>query len=203
MKERKDLTEQGNMVLQAIQSYKVGEDLRNTVTEKLSGEYNKLRDFIYDWKEKGADLEVTRSYIEEIEQLWCAENFEDVPKNKHKNGKWKYRTLLPKGYSSAKSVIISALALGVLDNVSGKSALERKIKEAMPVGMLEYDPAADMRKTFLKLEIQIKDYVGDPPLEHRLIDVVEALGELHRQFGRMLPEMPAFPIIGTLSDGGP
>ena len=54
---------------------------------------------------------------------------------KKKSGEWKFRTFLPASYSSAKSVIGSALELGIPladenGKPKGKSALQRAIKEA-------------------------------------------------------------------------
>lgn len=54
---------------------------------------------------------------------------------KKKSGEWKFRTFLPASYSSAKSVIGSALELGIPladenGKSKGKSALQRAIKEA-------------------------------------------------------------------------
>jgi hypothetical protein len=54
---------------------------------------------------------------------------------KKKSGEWKFRTFLPPAYSSAKSVIGTALELHIplVDenyNNMGKSALQRAIKEA-------------------------------------------------------------------------
>jgi hypothetical protein len=61
--------------------------------------------------------------------------FHNEPESRKKDGTWKYRTYLPSAYSSAKSVIGSALDLnlpliGENGKPMGKSALQNAIKSA-------------------------------------------------------------------------
>jgi len=61
--------------------------------------------------------------------------FHNEPESRKKDGTWKYRTYLPAAYSSAKSVIGSALdlnlpLLGENGKPVGKSALQSSIKGA-------------------------------------------------------------------------
>ena len=68
---------------------------------------------------------------------------------KKKSGEWKFRTFLPPAYSSAKSVIGTALELHIplVDenyNNMGKSALQRAIKEAKKETKTELEKAQGM-----------------------------------------------------------
>lgn len=65
------------------------------------------------------------------EDRWCETNFGDVPEAKHVKGKlagtWKYRTILPGPYTSAKSVIGTAIERGSTGIFTkGKSALQKE-----------------------------------------------------------------------------
>ena len=69
----------------------------------------------------------------ESEYMQRFHNIEDAKKKS--SGDWKFRTYLPKAYTSAKSVLGTALDLGIpiIDSngmVVGKSALQASIKEA-------------------------------------------------------------------------
>lgn len=165
-----DLTDESLELLKAIDAYRVGDDIRDKVTDKLKGEYNKLRDTVFLWnKTHGHTLEGVISGLASIETIWCEDNYEDSPEYKHKDGSWKLRTLLPPAYSSAKAVVLKALKVGVLDDTSGKSELERKIKGATPVPVLAWDEAIEA--DFQRFGDHLDDLIGDPPdpLKVRLI----------------------------------
>lgn len=168
-----DLTTESLELLKAIDAYKVGEDIRDKVTDKLKGEYNKLRDTVYWWMSVGHDLTNIIGGLNSIETIWCEENYEDSPEYKHKDGSWKLRTLLPPAYSSAKAVVLKALKVGVLDNISGKSELERKIKGNTPTPVLSIDD--EIRAKFEKLRDQMDDIVGEPPDPLRLGMVIGSI----------------------------
>lgn len=65
------------------------------------------------------------------EDKWLEDNFSEMPEAKHKKGKregqWKYRTLLPNPYTSAKSVIGNAIEKGISVVGKGKSAIQKEI----------------------------------------------------------------------------
>ena len=132
MSNLESLSEEAKSVYLALDAYKVGFDLRETITRTLDGEYNKLQQYVEYVRSRIE--EPTRPMIEgvlqQIETVWLDDKYEKVDPYVHKDGTWKYRTLLPKGYSSAKSVLLSAIEYNVFDTTSGKSELERKIREA-------------------------------------------------------------------------
>lgn len=69
------------------------------------------------------------------EDKWCEENYGAMKEQaQHQKGKrageWKYRTLLPNPYTSAKNVIAKAIEVGVDPAGMGKSALNKAKKEA-------------------------------------------------------------------------
>lgn len=171
---KNDLTQESLELLKAIDAYKVGEDIREKVTDKLKGEYNKLRDTVFLWHKEGAILEAVVAGLENVETIWCQDTYEDSPDYKHKDGSWKLRTLLPPAYSSAKAVVLKALKVGVLDDTSGKSELERKIKGATPVPVLTWDEA--IKADFKRFEDHLDDLIGDPPDPLRLGFV---MGSIH------------------------
>lgn len=156
-----ELTTEALELLKAIDAYKVGEDIREKVTDKLKGEYNKLRDTVFLWHKSGHTDEGIVNGLEKVETIWCQDTYEDSLDYKHKDGSWKLRTLLPPAYSSAKAVVLKALKIGVLDDTSGKSELERKIKGAVVKTPLSWDEA--MRADFERFTKHLDDQVGDPP----------------------------------------
>lgn len=87
--------------------------------------FNELRDFAAT----KADVEDFLISIKEFEDEWMTANFASDPNAKTKGGKWKYRTYLPKAYSSAKSVVSSALKLNIDIRDKGKTELQNKIKD--------------------------------------------------------------------------
>jgi len=125
------LSEEAVSVYHALDAYKVGCELRETITNKLNGEYNKLQEYIGHLRHRRIE---TRPEIEgvltEIETYWLEDRYEKAEPFVTADGKWKYRTLLPKGYSSAKSVLLSAVELNVFGVGVGKSELEKRIREA-------------------------------------------------------------------------
>lgn len=172
-----DLATESLELLKAIDAYKVGDEIRDKVTDKLKGEYNKLRDTVYMWNVgEGHDLGSIIGGLSSIETIWCAENYEDSPEYKHKDGSWKLRTLLPPAYSSAKAVVLKAIKVGVLDNTSGKSELERKIKAATPVAVLTWDEV--IKADFQRFENHLDDLIGDPPDPLRLGFIMESIHNL-------------------------
>lgn len=72
-------------------------------------------------------------------------NYNDQPKAKHTTGKrkgeWKYRTYLPKSYSSAKSSLRKALEAGIDPTGQGKSAVEKATKKTAVTAMSPEDKA--------------------------------------------------------------
>ena len=194
------LSQTGLEIFQAIDAYKVGDDLRDTITSKLSGEYNKLRTIIFDWRnDPVATFSETdiKQCLEDIEIIWVSERYEDDPKYKHKDGRWKLRTLLPKGYSSAKSVLLSAVACGVLDNVSGKSELERKIKEAKKAeAILPIDMKVDA--VIGQFELALNKLIGNPPDPLTLGMVMGQLGNLQSRYDAVATMLYATTVGSTL-----
>jgi hypothetical protein len=72
------------------------------------------------------------------EDIYMEKEFHNIPEAKKKNGTWKYRTYLNGSYTSAKSIIGTALELGIpITDTSGehaipkgKTALQNEIKAA-------------------------------------------------------------------------
>ena len=69
----------------------------------------------------------------ESEDEWCSQYHSDNPDAKKSNGDWKYRTLLPVSYSSAKSVIGKSLNAGIALENKSKSQLEKEYKSFLDV----------------------------------------------------------------------
>lgn len=89
------------------------------------------------------------------EDAYCEENFADVEEQaKHQKGKrkgeWKYRTLLPGPYTSAKSVIGKALERGVDVRGKGKSQIQKESNEAASEGGENLDAAGKFKKVIDK-----------------------------------------------------
>ena len=102
---------------------------------------------------------------------------------KKKSGEWKFRTFLPASYSSAKSVIGSALELGIPladenGKPKGKSALQRAIKEAKDDSKEEktdLEKAQGMLDSVAKLAVKCSAREADA-----LLDSVEWLRDTIR-----------------------
>jgi len=68
------------------------------------------------------------------EDAWCEDNFGAVMEARHAKGKkagqWKYRTILPNPYTSAKSILGTAIELGINTLGVGKTEIQKAIKKA-------------------------------------------------------------------------
>lgn len=124
---------ENSLLFDIIDAYNAGEKVRDVVTTTLSGEYNKLRDYVIEFERLSVDEdpEILDAFLLSEETSWLETKYEKVEPYIHKNGSWKYRTLLPKSYSSAKSVVLKGKELGILNHSLGKSALEKLIKEKL------------------------------------------------------------------------
>ena len=103
------------------------------------------------------------------EDKFMEEEFWNVPAAKKKDGSWKYRTYLDGSYTSAKSIIGTALEMGIAltdeaDQPKGKTALQNEIKEAKGAG-------SESEKTSVeKVQIMLASIraVYDKELDHGL-----------------------------------
>jgi len=129
--------EQIGSVVEVIHNYKVVDVYEGKIKEAKDSEYGKLYNFAQqlekstDCSNRGMHLARFDYATTSAETKWMVDNV-DPKVGRTKSGKWKFRTYLPKGYSSAKSVLRNAIDLGVLpsDEKIGKTALERRVKEA-------------------------------------------------------------------------
>lgn len=100
--------------------------------------YDRLRDGAVKSYNAFTDASVRRADFEatcrDAEDEFCEINYAGDPKAKHtagnRKGQWKYRTLLPAAYSSAKSALAGALGDGVDPAGIAKSALTKARAEA-------------------------------------------------------------------------
>jgi hypothetical protein len=110
------------------------------------------------------------------EDMWCNENFGDISEAKHDKGKrageWKYRTILPNPYTSAKSVIGTAIELGIDPKGKGKTELQKAIKEKKEG---KEESALDNAGKFTKYIDKAKalyDQVSDPAVKQACDDYI-------------------------------
>jgi len=117
--------------------------------------YNKLRDVAVASFNMSEDPDRRREDFEHIcreaEDEFCEVNYAGDPKAKHtagkRKGQWKYRTLLPGAYSSARSTLAGALGDGVNPAGMGKTAVSKARGEAKG----GVDPSEKIRKAKIAL----------------------------------------------------
>ena len=92
------------------------------------------------------------------EHNYMLDNFNDEPNARHKSGKWKFRTYLPQSYTSSKSVVITALELGLDITNLGKTAIQKLIKQhkaSATVAKSDFEKAQIVLNTLGKLFVKL------------------------------------------------
>ena len=100
------------------------------------------------------------------EHNYMLDNFNDEPNAKHKSGYWKFRTYLPQSYTSSKSVVVTALELGLDITNLGKTAIQKLIKQQKAsdsIGKSDFEKAQivlnTLGKLFVKLDPEEKEHI--------------------------------------------
>jgi len=111
------------------------------------------------------------------EDEWCEQEYGDLKdKAQHQGGKrageWKYRTILPNPYTSAKNVIGKALERGVDVRGKGKSAIQKESKEAANGGEESLDNAGKFAKLIDKAVELMEE--SENAIQEKMFDYVRA-----------------------------
>lgn len=138
------MSDEKDSVLEAITMYAVADTATGDAYKKLFDEAKS-----YSWTR---DDFAARLLISEHE--FMEENYSDTEAAKTKSGKWKYRSYLPAAYSSAKSVILTAIERGTI-----------------PVGSADH---------IGKTELQRRNAAATPTSKNDLVRVVEAFLKQHK-----------------------
>lgn len=109
-----------------IEAYYVADFVRSEVNNKVTGEYNSLRDLFLELKEDGVALSSVNTVLKNIEREWAEKKATETGNSVSYA---EARKMIPKAYSSAKSVLLKGYALGTLTDGIGKTALEKASKE--------------------------------------------------------------------------
>lgn len=119
------------------------------------------------------------------EVQFCEQEYASDPNARKKStGEWKFRTLLPQAYTSAKSVIGTALdhCIPLVDengNPMGKSALQNRIKASKDEAS---DPKTEVEKAQAMLESVLKiSKKADSTELYAILDSVEWLATSIRE----------------------
>lgn len=134
---------------------------------KQAGEdmYALLRDSTSSYGSGKDQRELWEAGLRIGEDTWCENNFYDVPEAKHTRGKlagtWKYRTILPGPYTSAKSVLGTAIERGTAIETKGKSALQKENNSRKD------DPAYLMEQFKKTIDKALNLYYQEPDSHNR------------------------------------
>ena len=110
-----------------------------------------------------ATLVGKRQFLEDLsigEEEYMVDHFSDVPEARKKNGQWKFRTYLPGSYTSSRSVIVTALELGISVSNKGKTAIQKEIKlhkDNSKEVKSDYQKALGVVTTLHKIYIKLDD----------------------------------------------
>jgi len=135
----KDVTPE-EMIEDIIQSFEVARGFYQKLENHTKTEWERLYKIgqfcVGSHSNLPDSLEAFDSVTRFGETKWMEKHFSDDENAKKKrSGEWKYRTYLPKAYSSAKSVVRNAIESVVLSTaeVVPKTETEKRIREAREV----------------------------------------------------------------------
>jgi len=159
----KDVTPE-EMIEDIIQSFEVARGFYQKLENHTKTEWERLYKIgqfcVGSHSNLPDSLEAFDSVTRFGETKWMEKHFSDDENAKKKrSGEWKYRTYLPKAYSSAKSVVRNAIESVVLstEEVVPKTETEKRIREARevskdPITKREHEFESAIEKARIALE---------------------------------------------------